>query len=1427
MSPEHLAEAIDRNLAIVQRCLARIEADEDSTGSDAYNACGALGALERLFNAARNTGANAALERHGAYADARQRAAQHIPGLAPTRDNEEPAADDGSGPMALPDDLRKRFESSLGADLQDVRVHTDASAEAGAQAVGAHAYTVGRDIYFGAGNYDPGSRRGQALIAHEVAHVVQQPAGGQHGAAIDGGASDPHERHADAVADAIVRGESAGALLDARPPGSGAWLQRKTGEVDTSQLPDDKNFLVLTDGSVLVRTSWLLSDPEKQSTAEGELAIPQRMSEILTALRASHLTWIDPGQIPELSRKVGIAGGVDPNIKFGHYQIAFSIYRLIGPPPNVDVVVTRSGTGLAIMLRQSVAVPGTIDATKRVELSAAVRDVIVAALERHTNLGADPSIKNTIINGKVHWPVTVDPAVKAVYIPFTQHAMEQLFGAKAWQAYLKRPQKEAGSGVITATEGGLERPPQWLPKGTLELTPKLEQYVTGASVEVELAWDLGVHPKAGMVLLPNHCSYAWTVKRNGKVVDSDGKAWILDNRTTSLKLDGEPGTFEVSVVATSEHFLSPEHTFRAHVTLSAIDEKSADKKAFDKAATGKNGPFARGRRGELELKPGQHALTSDQELQSLALTEGAIAELQKQGKLTETDYKVLVAELEKQRATLDEVKKKTASGVPYIVRGSFVNREDSTSLQLKLLMHFMDRGTTNGQGHYSVLLHDTTFGTVTQHPGSAEGTVTKDSNAAYQNVEIKALEDMADHFHAHNDYPSGTVHLAAQPLNGGKVWETTRDTDNGRKTAKKILGGIAMVGGVALLFIPGGGFVSAAVFSVTAAAGVAAVAVEIEDRVAKEGELKFDRRLALDVLQVVSVALPFGRLTRVLAEATTMTKVGYLLTMTGVDVAQGFLIGADVRDQLQLIEANTAYALAQATTDDQKKQILADRDRKVAQIVGGAMVNGGFILVSIGGGIKPIAATLRGGAHIFVREPIFKIAGEGPGAIETTLNRGWFEHVNAKGETERVVLTAEERRYLEQEVLVKSGAGGGTPLTTQDPATEWVAALKTRIGDTGELALQKALESKGAKGLMDQFHGDLDVASKHFAPDRKPLQLPDTIDMFGVGSVPKDPNAKWTFKDKPENWSPDRRALHDQLISTAKADAQKFADAAQSGQPTLFAMRGNTATGKTRAVAGSVPELAGPMAKTKGANYRAVNPDAFKPDLMKATPGGATSSQVHAESSMLATRLETELLNLKTSDGKELGSILIDKRLANLDDVLHYAKLAKESGRKFELFDVDAPLEVSLAGVLERKPGGNDPLPPFDVVSKGFEAVRGNRKPVIDLFLKNPSLGEYHLFATKPNGERVPAAGVKDGTLSIKEPNLYADAIAGPQDIPQVLANRRITPESLEELTAGLDPTRAAEVKGVLNKYLGWTWKAALDAHSVERAQAPPGGTGL
>jgi hypothetical protein len=74
----------------------------------------------------------------------------------------------------LDDNVRREFEPSLAFDFSGVRVHRDSAAAESASEVGALAYTLGRDIVFASGQYAPETQKGRGVIAHELAHVVQQ-----------------------------------------------------------------------------------------------------------------------------------------------------------------------------------------------------------------------------------------------------------------------------------------------------------------------------------------------------------------------------------------------------------------------------------------------------------------------------------------------------------------------------------------------------------------------------------------------------------------------------------------------------------------------------------------------------------------------------------------------------------------------------------------------------------------------------------------------------------------------------------------------------------------------------------------------------------------------------------------------------------------------------------------------------------------------------------------------------------------------------------------------------------------------------------------------------------------------------------------------------------------------------------------------------
>jgi hypothetical protein len=75
---------------------------------------------------------------------------------------------------ALDTNCRTFFESRLGYDLSNVRIHTDPCGADSAATVNAHAYTVGQDVVFGSGRYQPSTDEGRRLLAHELVHTIQQ-----------------------------------------------------------------------------------------------------------------------------------------------------------------------------------------------------------------------------------------------------------------------------------------------------------------------------------------------------------------------------------------------------------------------------------------------------------------------------------------------------------------------------------------------------------------------------------------------------------------------------------------------------------------------------------------------------------------------------------------------------------------------------------------------------------------------------------------------------------------------------------------------------------------------------------------------------------------------------------------------------------------------------------------------------------------------------------------------------------------------------------------------------------------------------------------------------------------------------------------------------------------------------------------------------
>jgi len=133
--------------------------------------------------------------------------------------------------QALPDKTRTGMEARLGQPVtDDVRVHTGAAAERSAQGLGARAYTVGSEVVFGAGEFAPGTERGDELLAHELAHVVQQDAAGQ---SANPGRLNPSGHASEQQAQTASQGKPT--LLNAAPAG----IARAEGDNEPTAVVDE------------------------------------------------------------------------------------------------------------------------------------------------------------------------------------------------------------------------------------------------------------------------------------------------------------------------------------------------------------------------------------------------------------------------------------------------------------------------------------------------------------------------------------------------------------------------------------------------------------------------------------------------------------------------------------------------------------------------------------------------------------------------------------------------------------------------------------------------------------------------------------------------------------------------------------------------------------------------------------------------------------------------------------------------------------------------------------------------------------------------------------------------------------------------------------------------------------------------------------
>jgi hypothetical protein len=232
---------------------------------------------------------------------------------------------------SLPQVAETRMEQAFGHDFSGVRIHTGATAERAAAMLGAYAFTIDRDIYFGAGEFAPGTPSGDRLLAHELTHVVQQDENRQ---AAEGDVSDPadiEEREAYA-SETVIAGR----------------LQT----LDDAAMPDQE---AITSGATPIRSgptaarAWVpraeAETPAAQGEAKETVVVPSSEDELIPAVPKPPPPSIPAG--PELADSAPLTELPAPPGRTGKPGKQPTPVPVEAPPQDRSVVVGGAEPGPA------------------------------------------------------------------------------------------------------------------------------------------------------------------------------------------------------------------------------------------------------------------------------------------------------------------------------------------------------------------------------------------------------------------------------------------------------------------------------------------------------------------------------------------------------------------------------------------------------------------------------------------------------------------------------------------------------------------------------------------------------------------------------------------------------------------------------------------------------------------------------------------------------------------------------------------------------------------------------------------------------------------------------------------------------------------------------------------------------------------------
>jgi len=229
--------------------------------------------------------------------------------------------------------FRVRMQRSLGQDPGDVRIHTGAEAQAKVEQQNAQALTRKKDIYFARDEYRPGTEEGNRLLAHELAHTIQQSGSGE-----ETGDRRSLEAEADSAAASVMSGSRGRVGLRA-PLGTVQLQEKGKVTVPTVQKHPDEITPAPAQGAISgggMTVSYLYSSSAGASVVSLVLQVPEGIAVVATPLTDLH---------EGADYRVQNAAGTKAR------SVVISVSNKLVAQPKMQVTFTRGSAGYVVVFQ--------------------------------------------------------------------------------------------------------------------------------------------------------------------------------------------------------------------------------------------------------------------------------------------------------------------------------------------------------------------------------------------------------------------------------------------------------------------------------------------------------------------------------------------------------------------------------------------------------------------------------------------------------------------------------------------------------------------------------------------------------------------------------------------------------------------------------------------------------------------------------------------------------------------------------------------------------------------------------------------------------------------------------------------------------------------------------------------------------------------